>query len=147
MMAGGAAAALAACVRTETPAETPPPTVTPEMPSSASYFPWFKDPTPFIKRDGKGPEARLENMQGLITPNRFFFVRNNSVSIDLDAAAWQLSVEGDAVAEPVELTYDDIRNLPSRTLISYLECAGNHRAMFNLLNVQETSGTQWTRGP
>ena len=55
-------------------------------------------------------------------------------------------MEGDVVAEPMELTYDDIRSLPGRTLISYLECAGNHRAMFNILNGRETSGTQWTRG-
>ena len=108
--------------------------------------PYFKDPAPFIERDGKGLEARLENMQGLITPNRYFFVRNNSTSIGLDAADWRLSVEGDAVSEPLQLTYEDVRSLPSRTLISYLECAGNHRAMFNLLNGRETSGTQWTRG-
>ena len=142
MLAGGAAAVLAACFGTDMPAQTP----TPLDAISSPYYPWFKDPAPFIERDGKGLEARLENMQGLITPNRYFFVRNNSVSIDLDAADWRLSVEGDAVAEPMELTYDDIRSLPSRTLVSYLECAGNHRAMFNLLNGQETSGTQWMTG-
>ena len=146
MMAGGAAAVLAACGGTDMPIETPSPSPTAAVSASNPYSPWFKDPAPFIERDGKGLEARLENMQGLITPNRFFFVRNNSVSAELDAADWQLSVEGDAIAEPIELTYDDIRSLPSRTLISYLECAGNHRAMFYLLNGQETAGTQWTRG-
>ena len=142
MVAGGAAAVLAACFGTDMPVDTP----TPQDVASSPYYPWFKDPSPFIERDGKGLEARLENMQGLITPNRYFFVRNNSVSLDLDAADWRLTVEGDAVSEPMELTYDDILSLPSRTLISYLECAGNHRAMFNLLNGQETSGTQWMTG-
>ena len=85
-------------------------------------------------------------MRGLITPNRLFFVRNNSVSLDLDSSDWRLSVEGDAVSEPMELTYDDIRSLPSRTLTAYLECAGNHRAMFDLLNGQKASGTQWMTG-
>ena len=88
----------------------------------------------------------MENMQGLITPNRHFFVRNNSVSLGLDAARWRLSIEGDAVSEPMSLTYDDVRSLPGRTLVSYLECAGNHRAMFNLINGRETSGTQWMTG-
>ena len=145
MMAGGAAAVLAACgidVSVETTTSTPDVAAT----GSNPYAPFFKDPAPFIERDGKGLEARLENLQDLITPNRYFFVRNNSVSIDLDAAGWQLSVEGDAIAEPMELTYDDVRSLPSRTLVSYLECAGNHRAMFNIINGQETSGTQWTTG-
>ena len=145
LMAGGAAAVLAACgidVSVERSTSTPAATAT----GSNPYAPFFKDPAPFIERDGKGLEARLEHMQGLITPNRQFFVRNNSSSIDLDAGDWRLSVEGDAVSEPVALTYDDVRSLPSRTLVSYLECAGNHRAMFNLVNGQETSGTQWATG-
>ncbi len=143
MVAGGSAAVLAACgfeLSVET--STPPATAT----GSNPFAPYFKDPAPFIERDGKGLETRLENLQSLITPNRHFFVRNNSVSIGLDAADWRLSVDGDAVSEPMELTYEDVRSLPSRTLISYLECAGNHRAMFNILNDQEASGTQWTRG-
>ena len=110
-----------------------------------SGSPYFKDPGPFIQRK-LGLEARLENMSGVVTPNRFFFVRNNSRSLDLDADAWSLSIEGDAVATPVELSYSDIRKMSSTTLTAYLECAGNHRAMFGLLNGQEASGTQWERG-
>ena len=143
MMAGGAAAVLAACARDGSPGQTPSPT---PILDTFTPAPWFKDPAPFIPRDDKGLEARLENMRGLITPNRFFFVRNNSVSLDLDASDWRLSVEGDAVSEPMELTYDEIRNLPSRTMTAYLECAGNHRAMFDLLNGQKASGTQWMTG-
>ncbi len=146
MLAGGSAAVLAACLGAEPPTATPSPTAAPVAPADGQSGPFFKDPAPFIERDGKGLEARLENMQGLITPNRHFFVRNNSRSIGLDAAGWRLIVEGDAVSQPMELTYEDIRSLPSRTLISYLECAGNHRAMFHLLNGMETSGTQWATG-
>ena len=146
MMAGGAAAVLAACARGDSPGETPGSIPAPAASDTPMVSPWFKDPAPFIMHDDKGLEARLENMHGLITPNRFFFVRNNSVSLDLDVSDWQLSVDGDAVSEPMELTYDDIRSLPSRTLASYLECAGNHRAMFDLLNGQKASGTQWMTG-
>ena len=108
--------------------------------------PWFKETAPFIQRDDKGLEARLENMQGVITPRHLFFVRNNSVSVDLDASDWRLSVEGDAIAEPTQLSYDQIRNLPSRTLVSYLECAGNHRAMFDIVKGSAAEGTQWMTG-
>ena len=146
MMMGGAAAVLAACVGTETPAGTPTPAAPQTSSGPSADSPWLKDPAPFIRRDDKGLEARLENMQGLTTPNRLFFVRNNSVSLDLDASDWRLSVEGDAVTEPIQLTYADIGNLPSRTLTSYLECAGNHRAMFGLLKGREASGTQWMTG-
>ena len=85
-------------------------------------------------------------MQGLITPNHLFFVRNNATSLSLNPSEWRLYVEGDAVTEPLELTYNDIRSLPSRMLTSYLECAGNHRAMFDLLKGQKASGAQWPDG-
>ena len=146
LLAGGATAVLAACADMGSP-DAPTgsqPSVAVGDPGRAG--PWFKDPAPFIVHGDKGLEARLENMQGRLTPNRLFFVRNNSVSLDLDASDWRLTVEGDAVSEPLELTYAEIRRLPSRTLTSYLECAGNHRAMFNLMNGREASGTQWMTG-
>ena len=139
LVSGGSAAVLAACAGIGTGPEQANFTPTPDSP-------WFKDPGPFIRHDDKGLEARLENMQGLITPNRLFFVRNNSVSLDINASDWRLSVEGDAVADPVELTYSDVKSLPNRTLTCYLECAGNHRAMFGLLQGREASGTQWMTG-
>ena len=85
-------------------------------------------------------------MQGLITPTRLFFVRNNSVSLSVDADSWSLSVEGDVVDRPLRLTYDDIRRMPFRVLTCYLECAGNHRAMFDLVQGRPTSGKQWKTG-
>ena len=107
---------------------------------------WFKDTVPFIRRGRAGLESRLESMRGTITPNSLFFVRNNSTGVNVDAARWRLSVEGDAVAKPLELSYDRLRNLPSRTIVSYLECAGNHRSMFDLVNGRAARGTQWGTG-
>lgn len=142
LSAGGAAAVLAACTGVQLPAATP------QTPGDAATGEplYFKDPAPFLDHGGGNLEARLQDMQGLITPNRFFFVRNNSASLDLDAAGWRLAVEGDAVARPLELSYDEIRSLHSRTLISYLECGGNHRAMFDLVKGQPAQGTQWMTG-
>ena len=141
---GGAAAVLAACFGDRLPG-TSEPTPAPTAISQSEPPRWYKDPTPFIRRSGS-LEARLENMQGVMTPNKHFFVRNNSTSMDVDATTWRLSVEGDAVSSPMELSYTDIQNMPSSTLVCYLECAGNHRAMFNLVNGQKADGTQWERG-
>ena len=143
---GGAAAVLAACGIPETPEARPPlsPARTDSGESAAPVR--FKDTSPFIIHDDKSLEARLENMQGLITPNRYFFVRNNSLSLDLDTDAWHLSVEGDGVDNPLELTYADILSLPSRILMCYLECGGNHRAMFDIVQGRAASGTQWKTG-
>ena len=138
---GGAAAVLAACTDLPTTEPAEPPS-TAEMKTS----PWFKDPEPFIPQGDNSLESRLENMHGIITPNRLFFVRNNSFSLDVDASEWRLSIEGDAIDLPLSLSYEDIRNMPSRTVVSYLECAGNHRVMFNLVKGQPAAGTQWGTG-
>ncbi len=146
--AGGGVAALAACgvMPTAIPTATPEPAPTPGAPVEADEARvWFKDPGPFIRHNGS-LEARLENVQGVTTPNRYFFVRNNSESVDVDVTSWRLSIEGDGVSGVVELSYDDIRRMPSRTVVSYLECAGNHRSMFEKLNGQTTTGTQWGLG-
>lgn len=145
LVAGGATAVLAACGAGSPGDDATPPEGFPE-PSTALPG-WVKDTTPFIAHsDGKSLEARLELMPGVITPTSLFFVRNNSVSVDVDASDWRLSVEGDAVADRLELSYDGIRRLPGRTLISYLECAGNHRAMFGRVQGRAARGTQWGTG-
>lgn len=146
MMAGGASAVLAACGIGTSPGDSTQLASERTVSDPLLTSPWFKDPAPFIQREDKGLEARLEAMQGMITPNRLFFVRNNSASVSLDTADWRLVVEGDAVDDPLELTYENIMGLPSRALISYMECAGNHRAMFGLLKGQKSSGTQWMTG-
>ena len=132
LTAGGAAAVLAACGEATT------------RRTQAR----FKDTSPFIVHDdGKSLEARLEDLpEGLITPVHRFFVRNNSVSLDVDVESWRLSIEGDAVSNPIQLSFDDIRKFPSRTFVSYLECAGNQRAMFDLVKGQKAAGTQWKTG-
>ncbi len=142
LTAGGTGAVLASCAGLPLPTATAPAADE----STGEGLQFSKDPAPFIDLGGGNLEARLENMQGLITPSRFFFVRNNSVSLEVDAADWRISVEGDAVSSRLELTYDDILNLPSRTFISYLECAGNHRAMFDLVKGRAAKGTQWKTG-
>ena len=106
----------------------------------------FKDPTPFIDHGQAGLEARLELQTGSITSNEQFFVRNNSRSVSLDIEGWSLVIEGDAVDEATELRFEEIMRLPQRTMTSYLECAGNHRVMFDLLQGRAASGTQWGRG-
>ena len=144
LSAGGASAVLAACTGTRVPAETLASTA--PMAPNGSAAPWFKDPAPFIVHGTKGLEARLENMDGSITPHRYFFVRNNSVSLDVNPDDWSLSIEGDAVASPTALSYDEVTAMQSRTIEAYLECAGNHRAMFDVVNGQVAQGDQWKTG-
>ncbi|NIM48996.1 MAG: molybdopterin-dependent oxidoreductase [Gemmatimonadales bacterium] len=107
--------------------------------------PWVKDPGPFI-RHPTNLETRLELLEGLLTPNELFFVRNHAPTPRLDAADFRLRVEGDGAANPIELSYEDILRLPSRTLIAYLECAGNWRSFFDRVLGTPARGGQWGTG-
>lgn len=149
LLAGGPAAVLAACGDTEAPtapqpSPEPAPAPPPEPPTP-EIAPFFKDTAPFIEH-AKSLEARLEDMPGVITPNELFFVRNNGASLGIRESDWRLVIDGDAVSAPVELTYDDVRRLPPQTLTTFLECAGNHRAMFDRVQGRPAEGTQWGTG-
>lgn len=140
LVAGGATAVLAACGAGNGDEDAPAAEVAPATG-------WFKDTGPFIAHDdGKSLEARLELMPSLITPASHFFVRNNSTSLDVDAASWRLRVEGDGVTHGAIVSLEAIRALPTRTLTAYLECAGNHRAMFDRVQGRAAEGTQWGPG-
>lgn len=142
LLVGGTAAVLAACGD-----EIPKRSAGNEQSVAPAEPPLvFKDSTPFIDHGEAGLEARLELLTGSITRNDQFFVRNNSRSVDLDIERWSLTVEGDAVDEATELRFEEIMRLPQRTMTSYLECAGNHRVMFELLQGRAAKGTQWGRG-
>lgn len=79
---------------------------------------FFKDTEPFIVHPGGALESRLELHLGSITPNRLFYVLHNGERVaDADASTWRLQVEGDAVERPLEVTYEDIRGMPSRSLV------------------------------
>lgn len=106
--------------------------------------PHEKDAAPFISH-GDNLETRLEQLSGFLTPNHLFFVRSSGPTPRIDAATYRLRVEGDAVTRPLELSYQDIQQLPSRTTIAYIDCAGNWRGFFRELG-SDPPGTQWRTG-
>ncbi len=139
MQASGLAAASAfvapACQVSEAP--------DPLLDAPASFF---KETAPFIRHGETNLEAKLDRLGGFITPNDLFFVRNNSRSIDVDAETYVLQVTGDAIDRPLTLSYDDLRNLPSRSVYAYIECGGNQRSFFASAMGRPARGTQWGRG-
>ncbi len=82
---GGVGAVLAACERPPDPGAS---TVSVELP-------WVKDPAPFIQHP-TNLETRLELLDGVITPNELFFVRNHAPTPRLDSSEYVVRVTGDA---------------------------------------------------
>jgi DMSO/TMAO reductase YedYZ molybdopterin-dependent catalytic subunit len=76
-----------------------------------------------------------------LTPTDQFFVRNHFPMPRLDAAAWNLTVDG-AVDRPLTLSLGELKGLPSRTVTAVVECAGNGRVFYE----PAREGLQWQSG-
>ncbi len=78
-----------------------------------------------------------------VTPTARHFVRNNGLPpYEMDAATWELTIDG-FVDQPLALSIADLRRdfeVVTRQLV--IECGGNGRAMFN----PPARGNQWTYG-
>jgi len=132
--------------QTPTPTGTPAPTGTPgATPTGEASGIWVKDTEPF-RELGTNLETLPGSYNGWITANDHFFVRNHVPTPLINVEDYRLRVEGDAVQEPLELTYEQIRNMPSHTVASYLECAGNQRSLFDKVLGEMAEGGQWTYG-
>ena len=86
-------------------------------------------------------ETPLDKVRGWVTPNRLFFVRNHFPVPDIDLNAWRLRVEG-CVAHALDLSFDDLAALPTRSVFATVECAGNGRSFLE----QRAAGVQWGAG-
>lgn len=85
-------------------------------------------------------ESRPENLETFITENNKFYVRNHFPVPELALASWRLKLEG-SVERTVDLSYDELLQLPSRTVAFTMECAGNSRIFLN-----GAKGLQWATG-
>ena len=106
---------------------------------------WVKDPSRLVQH-GTNLETRLEDLDGLLTPNDLFFVRNHAPTPMIDPASYRLAAGGPGAETQIELSLDDLGALPSHTLISYIECAGNWRGFFQRVTGRAASGSQWGTG-
>jgi DMSO/TMAO reductase YedYZ molybdopterin-dependent catalytic subunit len=86
-------------------------------------------------------EMPFSTLEGFITPNDRFYVRNHFPVPQIDVQTWRLRIEG-AVDQPTEFTYDQLLAMEKRTIASTLECAGNGRVFL----VPKVKGTQWELG-
>jgi DMSO/TMAO reductase YedYZ molybdopterin-dependent catalytic subunit len=82
-----------------------------------------------------------ELIGGVVMPNARFYVRNHFHIPTLDAATFRLTVGG-LVERPMSLSLADLRQMPSRTFVVTLECAGNGRTGFT----PPIDGEKWDLG-
>jgi DMSO/TMAO reductase YedYZ molybdopterin-dependent catalytic subunit len=66
----------------------------------------------------------LTTVEGSITPPDLFFVRDHFSEPRLSLDTWRLRIEG-RVKRPLELTFADLLEAPTKKFEALLECAGN----------------------
>jgi len=86
-------------------------------------------------------EMPFSSLDGFITPNESFYVRCHFPVPEISANGWRLKIEGD-VETPYQLSYDELREMESRTIAATLECAGNNRIFLE----PKVKGVQWALG-
>ncbi|MGP0094307.1 MAG: molybdopterin-dependent oxidoreductase [Xanthobacteraceae bacterium] len=100
---------------------------------------------PLIKLSYRPPnyETPMDYFHTPITPNDAFFVRYHLAEIPvLDAAFWRLTVGGDGVNGEIELTLDDLKQMPATEAVAVNQCSGNRRGLFE----PHVAGVQWGYG-
>src|SRR5205814_4074868 len=93
------------------------------------------------ERDPENLEFPFSAIHSLVTSSEQFFVRSHFAVPKLERESWRLKIEG-LVKHPCELTWEELQNMPSRTVMMTLECAGNSRIFLS----PKVSGLQWELG-
>jgi len=86
-------------------------------------------------------ETPFDQLDSYLTPVELFYIRSHFPAPKLDPAPYRLRIDG-AVKNPLSLSYQQLRALPSETRIATLECAGNSRVFL----VPQVEGAQWELG-
>lgn len=90
-----------------------------------------------------------------MTPVEEFYVRNHYPTPtvvqkpDLALDKWKLKIHGASVERPIEIGYEDLLKMPSRTIVATMECHGNGRTLFweqGGFSAKDVGGGNWVLG-
>ncbi len=103
---------------------------------------------------GANAEMRWEVMKdkGYLVPTENFYIRDHTSTPLIDARTWQLKVFGSGlhgsptIDNAVTFSYDDLLRMPSATVTSFIECAGNGREFFWLQQDEAVTSVPWLLG-
>lgn len=110
----------------------------------------YSKPTVNFRKLGTSLEPLSADLGVTQTPIDRFFVCTVGDAPFIDTSSWRLRITGDAIDAAIELAWADIQALPTTEVTAWLECAGNARSMFTLIDGHEipaaTEHTGWTLG-
>lgn len=137
------------------PALAQAPAAAPAAPAAAPRRAIIKDDSRVLNIGATVRSGNYWDFTTFMTPVEEFYVRNHYPTPTADRSpalareAWKLKVHGVSVANPLEITYNDLLKMPSRTIIATMECHGNGRTLFweqGGFTGQEVAGGNWVMG-
>jgi DMSO/TMAO reductase YedYZ molybdopterin-dependent catalytic subunit len=93
------------------------------------------------QQEPKNLETPFSEVDSFLTPAELFYIRSHFPTPQLEVSSYQLRIDG-AVENPLYLSYQELRSMPSETRVAVLECAGNSRVFL----VPQFEGAQWELG-
>ncbi len=98
----------------------------------------------------------LQDLDGIITPSDLHFERHHGGVPEIDPGTWSLLVHG-MVDRPLVFTLDELKRFPARSIIRFIECAGNGGPAYRRevgkgdvspqITDGQTSTSEWTGVP
>jgi DMSO/TMAO reductase YedYZ molybdopterin-dependent catalytic subunit len=133
-----------------------------EQKTPTKYFPAVGDGSGLAQSDGLYKEELqlalrnrgmpLEALRYPITPTGLHYLLIHYDIPAVDVSRWRLKIAG-RVAKPLELTLEEIKERPRRTIAVTMECAGNGRALFAPRRISQPwlleaiGNAEWTGTP
>jgi DMSO/TMAO reductase YedYZ molybdopterin-dependent catalytic subunit len=89
-------------------------------------------PQTIVDDNGRVTRVRTPvlDLEGLMTPTPLFYVvQHFAVPEPMSPDDWRLTIDG-AVKRPLQVSYEDLRRLPGRTVRTVMECSGSDATYF-----------------
>ena len=138
-----------------TPASAQTAPAAPAAPATPARRAILKDDSRVLNIGATVRSGNFWDFKTFMTPIEEFYVRNHYPTPTVEARPvllrenWKLRIHGASVERPVELSYNDLIGMRSRTIIATMECHGNGRTLFweqDGLTGQQVAGGNWVLG-
>jgi DMSO/TMAO reductase YedYZ molybdopterin-dependent catalytic subunit len=139
----------------QTPAAAPTAPATQPAPTPPPRRAIIKDDSRVLNIGATVRSGNYWNFTTFMTPVEEFYVRNHYPTPTADRSPqlarenWKLKIHGASVERPIEINYDDLLKMPSRTIIATMECHGNGRTLFweqGGFTGEQVAGGNWVMG-
>ncbi len=129
------------------------PAAAPAAPAAPARRVLLKDDSRLLNIGATVRSGNYWDFSTFMTPVEEFYVRNHyptptaEAKPVLDPKQWKMKIHGNGLDRSMEISYDDLMKMPSRSIIATMECHGNGRSLFwEQQDMMQVAGGNWVLG-